>query len=67
MTVKEYIEYLKTLDQDKGIWISYDCACSVFPPIPDYQMNYENESYVTIPSYKEAGVEEGDYIIDATV
>ena len=26
MTVREYIEYLKTLDQDKGIWISYDGA-----------------------------------------
>ena len=26
MTVREYIEYLKTIDQDKGIWISYDGA-----------------------------------------
>lgn len=24
MTVREYIKYLKKLDQDKGIWVAYD-------------------------------------------
>lgn len=34
MTVKKYIEHLKTLDQDANIWCIYDCGYSIFEPIP---------------------------------
>ena len=35
MTVREYIEELKKLDQDKGIWVAYDYPCNMFAPTPD--------------------------------
>ena len=28
MTVRELIEHLQTLDQDKNIWVFYDYPCS---------------------------------------
>lgn len=34
MKVKEFIEYLKTLDQEKFIYVEYDNTVT-FPPIPD--------------------------------
>ena len=34
MTVREYIKYLKKLDQDKGIWVAYDFPCNMFEPTP---------------------------------
>ena len=34
MTVREVIEHLQTLDQDRGIWVCYDGFC-YFPPLPD--------------------------------
>jgi hypothetical protein len=34
MKVKDFIEYLKTLDQEKFIYVEYD-AIVTFPPIPD--------------------------------
>lgn len=34
MTVRELIEHLQTLDQDKGIWVCYD-TFFWFPPVPD--------------------------------
>ena len=34
MTVRELIEHLQTLDQDKGIWVRYD-SYFWFSPVPD--------------------------------
>ncbi len=66
MTVREYIEYLKTLDQDKGIWVAYDFPCAMFEPKPDKVAEQahvdiygsDNEDYGI-------GVKLGDYIISA--
>ena len=60
MTVRELIEELKKLDQDKGIWVAYDCVCEMFPPIPD---GTAEEMHENIFDYK--GVKVGDYIIKA--
>ena len=60
ITVRDYIEHLKTLDQDRNIWVSYDFPCSMFAPIPDTtatEQEYEVFSHI--------GVKEGDYIISA--
>lgn len=60
MKVKEYIEYLKTLDQERGIWVAYDFPCSMFPPIPD-----ERARAAHTEIFGTEGVKEGDYIISA--
>lgn len=60
MTVREYIEYLKTLDPEKGIWVAYDFPCNMFPPTPD---TVAGKSHATI--FSEEGVKEGDYVISA--
>ena len=60
MIVREYIEYLKTLDQDKGIWVAYDFPCDMFEPIPD---EVAGESHVNL--FGGIGVKEGDYVIGA--
>ena len=62
MTVRELIEHLQTLDQDKGIWVFYDYPYSAFPPIPDDSVSKDQEEY-----FNEDGVEvkEGDYVITA--
>jgi hypothetical protein len=66
MTVRQYIEFLKTLDQDKGIWVAYDFPCCMFEPTPDCVAEQkhvrifgsDNEDYGI-------GVQLGDYIISA--
>lgn len=66
MKVKDYIEYLKALDQERGIWVSYDFPCAMFEPKADARaeadhvriFGNDNEQYGI-------GVEEGDYIITA--
>lgn len=35
ITVKKFIELLKTLDQDKYIYVEYDGGYANFPPFPD--------------------------------
>ena len=60
MTVREYIELLKTLDQDKGIWVSYDFPCAMFEPTPD-----EIAEAIHVRYHGDIGVKEGDYIISA--
>jgi hypothetical protein len=66
MTVKEYIEFLKTLDQDKGIWVTYDFPCDMFEPKPDeiagdmHVLFFGEDSDLT-----NIGVKKGDYIISA--
>lgn len=62
MTVRELIEHLQTLDQDKGIWVFYDYPCSAFEPVPDDAASKDQAEY-----FNEDGVEvkEGDYVITA--
>lgn len=60
MTVKEYIEYLKTLDQERGIWVAYDFPCDMFEPTPN---EMAGDKHVDI--YNNIGVKKGDYIISA--
>ena len=45
MTVRELIEHLQTLDQDKGIWVFYDYPCSAFEPIPGDTAEEEAEIF----------------------
>ena len=59
MTVREFIEHLQTLDQDKGIWVRYD-GYVYFSPEPDDVADDFDE--VTA---EEEGVKKGDYIINA--
>ena len=70
MTVREYIEYLKTLDKDRRIWVLYDggnyedsgYAAGIFEPTVDKDTvnqplaEYANEWY-------NDNVKEGDYLI----
>lgn len=58
MKVKELIEELNKLDQDKGIWIAYDYPCRMYDPVPDMTADEECAEL-----FKKIGVEEGDYII----
>lgn len=60
MKVKELIEELKKLDQEKGIWIAYDYPYAMLEPVPDMIADEECVGW-----FKEKGVEEGDYIISA--
>lgn len=60
MTVRELIEHLKTLDQDKGIWVEYD-TIYVSSPTPDTTFR----SYEIDEQYKRSGVKAGDYKIIA--
>jgi len=59
MTVREFIEHLQTLDQDKGIWIRYD-GYFYFSPEPDDVADDEDKR-----TGKKEGVKKGDYIIYA--
>lgn len=63
MKVKELIEELKKLDQDRGIWVVYDSGYAVFSPVPDgtVQDKYDVEAYQN----KAPELESGDYIIIA--
>jgi len=60
MTVKEYIEHLQTLDQDKNIWVFYDYPFSAFAPTIDGKATKEASK-----NYKREGVQPGDYYISA--
>ncbi len=55
MTVRELIEHLQTLDQDRGIWVCYDTFCW-FPPIPDDKADDD---------YRDGKIKKGDYVITA--
>lgn len=58
MKVKELIEELKKLDQEKGIWILYDYF-AILEPIPDVKADEE-----AVEMYGKHGMELGDYIIN---
>ena len=65
MKVKDYIEYLKTLDQERGIWVAYDFPCDMFDPTPDARAEAIHVNCFGKDSRYGVGVEEGDYIISA--
>lgn len=60
ITVRQLIEHLQTLDQNRGIWIAYDYPCALLLPIPDA---IADESYRKF--FPREDVEVGDYIIVA--
>jgi len=59
MTVAEFIEVLKALDQDRNIWVFYDYPCDASLPTP---ITRASEEAAMIFEYE--GVKEGDYVID---
>ena len=56
MTVREVIERLQKLDQDKGIWVCYDGGYSWFAPLPDDEAEQD---------FRDGKIKKGDYIITA--
>jgi hypothetical protein len=60
MKVKELIEELRKLDPDKGIWCIYD-SYALIDLVPDTTADKEDAEF-----YKDMGVQEGDYIINAS-
>ena len=60
MKVKDLIKELEKLDQEKGIWISYDYPCALLEPVPD---SVADEDYLNV--HKDKDVKVGDYIITA--
>lgn len=61
--VKELIEELKKLDQEKGIWVVYDGYCA-FPPLPDEEVDYGADED-DAERFSELGMKKGDYLIVA--
>lgn len=59
MKVKEYIEYLQTLDQERDIYVVYD-GFLVFDPLVDEVVD---EDWVRIDGTIEC--KKGDYLIKA--
>ena len=59
MKVKEMIEELSKLDQEKNIWVLYD-SYYIFEPTPDDVADEED-----VKQFKDEGVKLGDYIISA--
>ena len=60
MKVKELIEQLQKLDQEKGIWIIYDCYLPVKPEVDEEVINEEDAEHHR--RYEE-DVKAGDYKI----
>lgn len=62
MTVKELIEQLQSLDQEKNIWLFYDppfsCGEVEITPLVGFHADYAM-------MFKAEGVKEGDYAIIA--
>lgn len=58
MKVKEFIEHLKTLDQDKDIHIVYDCYCVFDPEVEVAEDDWEKRDGTF--EYRK-----GDYLIKA--
>ena len=57
MKIKDYIDYLKTLDQDRAIFVQYD-SFLYLEPIPDRGATRDEEKF-----HIDEGVHEGDYLI----
>lgn len=62
MKVKELIEQLQKLDQDKGIWIIYDCFQPIKPEVDNVVRTEEDAEFFRC--YEE-DIEVGDYVITA--
>lgn len=62
MKVKDFIEELKKLDQEKNIWLMYDPPYSVGEPEVDHLID-DNSDYAKMFSDRE--VKKGDYAIIA--
>ena len=60
MKVKELIEQLKKLDQEKGIWIIYDSFQPLKPEVDDVVRTEEDAEYFR---RYENDVSVGDYVI----
>ena len=60
MKVRELIEHLQTLDQERGIWIFYDYPCGAFAP-DRFSEADKDEAEV----FEDEGVKEGDYVFYA--
>lgn len=60
MKVKELIEQLQKLDQEKGIWIIYDGFQPINPEVDEEVINEEDAEYYR--RYEE-DVKAGDYTI----
>ena len=65
MTVREVIQELSKLDQDKQIWVVYD-GFDAFPPIPDNEIGEEDAEYLN-SFLRDDGLmcNPGDYEINA--
>jgi hypothetical protein len=60
MKVKELIEQLQKLDQEKSIWIIYDCYLALKPEVRDGVLSEEDAEY-----YRNNGWRGGDYDVKA--
>ena len=60
MKVKEFIEQLQKLDQDKGIWIIYDCYLAIKPEVEDEGLTESDAEY-----YRSNDCRRGDYDVKA--
>lgn len=61
MKVKELIEQLQKLDQEKGIWIIYDCYLPVKPEVDKELLSEEDAEYYG--SNDDYDIKAGDYTI----
>lgn len=63
MKVKEFIEQLQKLDQERGIWIIYDSHQPIKPEVDGVVETEEDAEYYS--RYSDEGVKVNDYIITA--
>jgi hypothetical protein len=59
MTVKELIEQLQTLDQERNIWVHYD-GIYFYEPVVDEEDNVRGWE---AEEYESQDIQEGDYTI----
>lgn len=59
MKVKEFIEHLQTLDQERNIWVRYD-GISFYEPIVDEEDNVREWE---VEEYESQDIQEGDYCL----
>ena len=62
MKVKDFIEELKKLDQEKNIWLMYDPPFSVSEPEVEHLVG-DNTDFARM--FSDRDVKEGDYAIIA--
>lgn len=59
MKVKEFIEHLQKLDQERNIWVRYD-GIYFYEPVVDEE---DNVSEWEAEEYEAQDIQEGDYTI----